>query len=114
MSSESVPALRRRSNRELGLTLAAVHLALVTALFLGVRTWMDTSEGWGSMFPWLALVIVDLPFSLVGCFWPAVSVMAWSNPNSTTQGLIGPAVVHGVVGTAWYYFLPHWVRKLRW
>ena len=101
----------RVSTRELrteGLVLAIAHLATV-ALLLGVVA-HPTTDDWNGCVALAILAVLDLPLSLVPFFLPALEL----NPAAGFSGWIGRGLIHGVLGTVAYFFLPRLIRSLRW
>ncbi len=94
--------------REEGLALAAAHLATVALLLLAIAR-PPTGE-WGGCLPMSLLTVMDLPLSLAPFFFPKLEL----DPTAGLSGWLGRGIIHGVIGTVWYYFLPRVIRTFRW
>ena len=94
--------------RDEGLALATAHLVTVALLLAAISR--PSSSGWGDLLPMSLLTVIDLPLSLVPFFFSALEL----EPRAGVSGWLGRGIIHGVIGTVWYYFLPRVVRTLRW
>lgn len=98
--------------RDLGAFLALVHLVafLATAVFTIKSSIEQVSLMWLVWFP------IDLPWSLF--YWIAgESYSIWVERLSGKSMVLGyifyaPYLIHGVIGTIWWYYLPRLVKWL--
>ena len=93
--------------RDEGLALATAHLVTVAVLLAAVS---GPSYGWSGCLPLSLLTIMDLPLSLIPFFFSDLEL----NPRAGISGWLGRGMIHGVIGTVWYYFLPRVIRTFRW
>lgn len=97
--------------RNPGLYLAAIHLAAFAATVLYTTY---SPEGQAPLI-WLFWALVDFPLSLF--YWVGgQGYAAWVEGLSDNSLLLGyifytPHLIHGVVGTIWWYFLPRFIKE---
>lgn len=98
--------------RSVGVYLAPVHLAA----FLATLYVASSSTEQVSLI-WLFWCPIDLPWSLF--YWiGGEGYTLWVEGISQKSSLLAtflyaPHLIHGVIGTVWWYFLPSLVRTLR-
>ena len=89
--------------RRLGLFSAGVHFTCFAAMVAFTRY---SQDGQASLL-WLLFVPVDFPLSLGYCFAKEYSL--WLHrlePSLLAQLLYLPYLLHGLMGTIWWYFVP--------
>lgn len=98
-----------KKRNSLGLTLAAIHLAafIATAVFVGASPAEQIQLIWLLWFP------IDLPWSLLHLFAGA-GYSEWQRETSNSLPIVGyvlylPHLVHGVLGTIWWYYVPRMI-----
>jgi hypothetical protein len=89
-----------------GLIFASVHIAL----FAMTLIYTITSHDGQASLVWIFWVIADLPVGLLDLL-PGKNFMLWLDSLSKTSPaaaylLYPPYVVHGLIGTLWWYFIP--------
>jgi hypothetical protein len=97
--------------RDIGVFLALIHLVafLATALFTMKSSVEQVSLVWLLWFP------IDLPWSLF--YWIAgEGYSIWVEQLSGKSMVLGyvfyaPYLIHGVIGTIWWYYLPRLVKR---
>jgi len=103
--------------KRLGVLLALLHAGILVGFLVYIHS--DAAERSQSALYWLAWFPVDLPWSFLN-FLPQ-----WVTPVGVEAVLGIPlyslaeywhVFVHGVIGTAWWYFLPRIVATFmrRW
>ena len=102
-----------RGTRKFSIALAAAHFALSVFLVLGAARLEGNHAEWGGFLPWSLLFLLDFPVSGLRFILPDIKINALSFPFSDGQSFLWPALVHCVLGTAWYYFLGHVFRPRR-
>lgn len=99
--------------KKIGVYLALGHLAafLVTALYIAGSPVGQVALIWILWFP------VDLPWSLL-YFVLGENYSLWVEKLSQkslvlSSILYAPHLIHGVIGTIWWYFLPNILKVVR-
>ncbi len=93
--------------KNIGLTLAVIHLsAYVVSFFLAQQ-----GQGWGWVFILPFWLLVDFPVSILHVlFWktPLGPVIDAIRENNSVLDylLYSPTLVHGVLGTVWWGYVP--------
>jgi hypothetical protein len=87
--------------------IAGVHLALVLSTIVYVYT---SADGQASLV-WLFWSIADFPVSLLYFLAPAYSHGAHTlfGDSPVAHMFYLPHVIHAVVGTAWWFFVSHYI-----
>lgn len=92
---------------KLGIKLASVHLvAFLLSSFLAQQ-----GQGWAGIFVWPIWLLIDFPISLLHLlFWKTsvgtlIDTMRASNV-AMDYLFYSPILVHGIVGTIWWAFVP--------
>jgi hypothetical protein len=93
-------------NRSLGILLAAVHLLG----FLTTALWVSASTDGQAPLIWVLWAFVDLPWSLVYVliaqpYTQWLDVLSYNHPL-LAHYLYLPYILHGFIGTIWWFFLP--------
>lgn len=90
--------------KKIGLCLASLHVFLVVAMILFVNRSTDPQAS----LLWVFFAIADFPISLIILF-SGNAYSEWLNgfkQSVIVHILYLPYLVHGVVGTIWWYYLP--------
>ena len=101
----------RAMARRVGVTLSLLHGVAFTATFLYVQL---SSEAQAPLV-WTKWFIVDVPISLL-YFLGHTNYPEWSvaqNNPIPAQVLYLPHLIHGLLGTIWWYFLPRLFLPMR-
>jgi hypothetical protein len=97
----------------IGLAFAAMHFFL----FLATVVYVHMSSDPQAPLIWVIWAIADLPISLLYIILARpYSFLIESLPNqfATIEEIFYlPHVIHGLLGTIWWYWLPQILRKLR-
>lgn len=93
-----------RKSLRWGVLFGGLHLALAVALAI----YVDSSSDGQSPLLWAFFAVIDFPVSLLypGRNGVAMWVEGW------WPDVYWPYVIHGVLGTAWWFLLPFWVRPV--
>jgi hypothetical protein len=91
----------------LGLKFAAAHLgAVIFSAFLAQQ-----GQGWAGIYVWPVWFLIDLPWSIL--YWPLAlpSIDSWieelrSQYTVLSWLLYSPYLIHGIIGTVWWAFVP--------
>jgi hypothetical protein len=91
----------------LGLLLAAGHFAL----FLLSAQLAQQGQGWAGVFVWPVWLLIDFPVSLLHFLMHQRRIDLWVQAMSSgsivwAYLLYSPYLVHGIIGTIWWGFLP--------
>jgi hypothetical protein len=115
MTSERRASL---SSSQVALVFALLHLTAVLVSMVIARQ----GEGWVGVFVWPLWFVIDLPWSLL-CYLvvfrtPLGSILSEIRIEQPFLDylLYPPFVIHGVVGTVWWAFVPRtysWLRNRR-
>lgn len=101
--------LEKNRNVILGVKFALLHLLFFT---LSVYLNEKVAGGWLTLFfmevPWFP---VDLPWSLLDLMFMQKDVSQWLDKIRAISGVFDyifypPIIVHGIIGTIWWGFLP--------
>jgi hypothetical protein len=95
--------------KRMGIWTAGLHLLVFAATIAYVY---GSSEAQASLI-WIAGLVIDFPISLLSVVF-AQSYSAWAHDAGSSHGVLQqllypPYVIHGLVGTIWWYFLPRLV-----
>ena len=97
-----------------GAILCFIHLVLSWWVVVGLGR-NEPDAQW--QLVWLFFLPFDLPFSLLvffaGSIFPDWSFNSLPYPVSEFRSYILPAIIHGLIGPLWYFFLPVWISSLR-
>jgi uncharacterized membrane protein YjdF len=96
-------------------SLPLVTAALHAALFAATVIYIYTSSDAQAALVWLLWVVPDFPVSLLHRFAPTYSrwVHTFVARDSFVDYLVyGPHVIHGLLGTLWWYLMPRFVIAL--
>jgi hypothetical protein len=99
------------SPRQIGIVLASAHLlgVLLTIWYVSGST-----DGQASLV-WAVWAVVDFPLSLayllLGSLFAQWTQTLSSNHPIVAQFLYLPHVLHGVIGTIWWFYVPSIVAK---
>lgn len=92
---------------KLGIALGFVHLLSVLMIVWYLLA-TDVDAQWQLI--WVPLLLVDFPVSLVVVFSNELLsglTSPWASyPASEFHGFVVPAIVHGLLGSLWWLFLP--------
>ena len=92
--------------------LASISAAIHFAMFLVSSVIAQQAEGWAGVFVWPVWAGIDLPWSLL-CY-----LIVYQTPLNSLLRLIRagtplldyllypPFIIHGVIGTVWWWFVP--------
>lgn len=98
---------------KIGVALGLVHLLLVAVVALDLaREELDAQ--WQLI--WIPFLVADFPVSLlIPLMWylfPTAHLSFGSYPVSEAQGFIFPVVVHGIIGSLWWFLIPILAARL--
>jgi hypothetical protein len=103
-----------KTSYRLGTVLCLLHLAISWWVIISLCRGAPDAQ-W--QLVWILFLPFDLPFSLLvffsGSIFPDWSFSALPYPMSEFRTFILPAVIHGIVGPLWYFFLPVSISGLR-
>ena len=94
--------MNKNLTRKLGAVLAIIHLVAFVWLALYVRSLSDPQA------PLLlaVFVIVDFPVSMIYFLVAKLHLNFADLRNPVFEFLYPPYLIHGLLGTIWWYFLP--------
>ena len=99
--------------KRIGAVLAILHVGILTAFLIYIHS--DAAERSQAAFYWLIWFPIDFPWSILN------SVLRWAIPDGVDHVLGVPRytlaeywriIVHGGIGTLWWYFIPRLVAML--
>jgi hypothetical protein len=95
----------------LGLYCAGLHFLA----FVGMATYIARSVDPQAPMLWAIFAVLDFPVSLLYYLSRYVDLLRSSADNESwiNQFLYMPHLIHGVVGTMWWYFLPRFLLPRR-
>ena len=98
----------------IGLWLAALHFGV----FLFSAMHARQGEGWVGVFVWPVWLLIDFPWSLLHLLMTEVSVASWVQDVASKSSVLpyllySPYLIHGVIGTIWWGFLPNFYFRYR-
>jgi hypothetical protein len=104
-------------SENLGVRFAGLHLAA----FLFSAILAQQGQGWAGVYIWPVWFLIDLPWSLLHLLMEHPSIDSWieelrSDNTALSYILYSPYLVHGFIGTIWWFFVPKiyfWSRHLR-
>jgi len=103
-----------KASYRLGTVLCLLHLAISWWVIISLCRGEPDAQ-W--QLVWILFLPFDLPFSLLvffsGTIFPDWSINAFPCPLSEFRAFILPAIIHGIVGPLWYFFLPVGFSGLR-
>jgi hypothetical protein len=92
---------------KVGISLAIFHVAIVLAIVWSLLA-SELDAQW--QLTWVPLLLLDFPVSLVVVFstdvFAGMSSPWTSFPASELHGFVLPALVHGILGSLWWFILP--------
>jgi len=102
--------LRRR--QYLGIILASVHLcAFVVTVTYTVKSPIEQSS-----LVWLVWFPIDIPWSFINILGGEAYSLWLANIASKSflfeYAFYTPYLVHGLIGTIWWYYLPTFISKI--
>ena len=94
-------------SKSIGLFFAAVHFFLFI-LFVGYIHLL-VKDGQTQLL-WIIFLVVDFPVSLVTLL--AYKLLPYGTDFANMARFITPYIVHGIIGSMWWYFLPQIISHL--
>lgn len=99
---------------KIGLVLAIVHFLVGFFLVYNILRWSANAQ-WQLL--WFLPLIIDFPVSLfyiliLSLPFPNLSISFLPYPLSEIRTFIIPCLMHIILGTLWYFYLPHLVILL--
>lgn len=99
---------------KIGLMLGILHLLFSIYIAHYAIVWSSNAQ-W--QFAWILPFALDIPVSLL---YILIFFLPFHNihfaflpyPISDLRGFLLPLFLHGIIGTAWYFYLPTLVSKL--
>jgi hypothetical protein len=96
--------------RKIGLSLALLHLVAFVLLALYIRLSADPQ----APLLWGVFAVIDFPLSLIYLFAGNFShSLPHLEQSWFAQFLYFPYLIHGLLGTVWWYLLPRFVTPRR-
>lgn len=106
-------SLRLTLSVKVGIVLGGLHFLLVALVVLSLLT-TELDAQW--QLVWIPFLIADFPISLLivvaRLLIPVWHFSVGTYPVSELHGFLVPAVVHGIVGSLWWFLLPILFAKL--
>jgi hypothetical protein len=99
-------------NCKLGYYFASIHLAA----FIATVMYIEASYVEQASLIWLIWFPIDLPWSLLHLIG-GEGYSVWLDQLSNKSMMLGyifytPYLVHGIIGTVWWFFLPEVIRSI--
>ena len=108
-TSPPAPVDRNKLAARVGVALCLLHLSAFGALVLYIRNSVDPQ----APLLWSIFVVTDFPVSLIYLLAGTVYSHGSQHGNGWSQFIYFPYLIHGVLGTLWWYFLPRLVTPRR-
>ena len=98
----------------IGLWVAALHFGV----FLVSAMLARQGGGWAGVFVWPVWFLIDFPWSLLHVLMTEVSVDSWVRDVASRSSVLpyllySPYLIHGIIGTIWWGFLPAFYFRYR-